>query len=69
MHAVVVAVGQFPAEAGVEPDSLGMVFEKDNPLVECVNTALAALRESGELEAITTEWMVTDDVAPVIPID
>jgi polar amino acid transport system substrate-binding protein len=59
-------VGQFPPAAGVEPDSLGMVFEKDNPLVECVNMALAALRESGELEDITNEWMVTEDVAPVI---
>jgi polar amino acid transport system substrate-binding protein len=59
-------VGQFPPAAGVEPDSLGMVFEKDNPLVECVNLALTALRESGELEDITNEWMVTEDVAPVI---
>jgi ABC-type amino acid transport substrate-binding protein len=42
------------------------VFENDNPLVECVNVALAALRESGELEDITNEWMVTEDVAPVI---
>jgi polar amino acid transport system substrate-binding protein len=62
-------VGQFPADVGVAPDSLGMVFEKDNPLVECVNLALAALRESGELDAIQDEWMVTGDVAPVIPVD
>jgi polar amino acid transport system substrate-binding protein len=61
-------VGQFPAEANVEPDSLGMVFEKDNPLVECVNMALATLRDSGELDAIQNEWMVTGDVAPVIPV-
>ena len=61
-------VGQFPPAADVEPDSLGMVFEKDNPLVECVNLALAALTESGELEQITTQWMVTNDVAPVIEL-
>jgi polar amino acid transport system substrate-binding protein len=62
-------VGQFPADANVEPDSLGMVFEKDSPLVECVNMALAALTESGDLEAIQNEWMVTGDVAPVISVD
>jgi polar amino acid transport system substrate-binding protein len=61
-------VGQFPLEAGGQSDQFGMVFEKDNPLVECVNLALAALTESGELQAITEEWMVTDDVAPVIPV-
>jgi polar amino acid transport system substrate-binding protein len=61
-------VGQFPTDAGGQADEFGMVFEKDNPLVECVNAALAALTESGELEAITNEWMVNDAVAPVIPV-
>ena len=61
-------VGQFPAAAGGTTDDFGLVFEKDNPLVECANAALATLRESGELQEITDQWLVTADVAPVIEV-
>ncbi len=40
-------VGQFPAAAGGTTDDFGLVFEKDNPLVECANAALAALTRLG----------------------
>ena len=36
--------GQFPPEEGTEGEPWGMLFAKDNPLVECVDLALAALR-------------------------
>lgn len=39
------------------PEELGMLFEDGNPLVGCVNTALAALREAGTLDAIEEEWL------------
>jgi polar amino acid transport system substrate-binding protein len=45
-----------------------LLLEKDSPLVECVNDALAALTESGELEAITTEWMADYTEAPIITL-
>lgn len=61
-------VAQFPATAGGETDDFGMLFEQDNPLVECVNAALAALRDSGELAAITQEWMADFTDAPVIEV-
>jgi polar amino acid transport system substrate-binding protein len=61
-------VGQFPGDAGETTDDFGLLFEKDNPLVECANEALATLRESGELQEITDEWLVTEDVAPVIEV-
>ncbi len=48
-------VGQFPAQEGGE--QFGLLFQKDNPLVTCVNTALTALKESGELQAIQDEWL------------
>ena len=48
-------VGQFPAVAGGE--QFGLLFAKGNPLVTCVNKALAALTESGELQAIQDEWL------------
>jgi polar amino acid transport system substrate-binding protein len=41
-------IGQFPAGEGTVADQFGLVFDLDSPLVECVNVALAALKESGE---------------------
>jgi polar amino acid transport system substrate-binding protein len=51
-------VGQFPAQAGGE--QFGLLFAKGNPLVTCVNEALAALTASGELQAIQDEWLAGD---------
>jgi polar amino acid transport system substrate-binding protein len=57
-------VGQFPQAEGQE--YFGMVFEKGNPLVECVNEALAALREDGTLDQIEQEWLADKADAPVL---
>ncbi len=38
-------------------DGLGMLFEKDNPFVDCVNQALAALDSAGRLDELATEWL------------
>jgi polar amino acid transport system substrate-binding protein len=62
-------VGQFPRSAGGQADEFGLLFELDNPLIECANAALATLTASGDLDAITDEWMETEDVAPIIPVD
>ncbi len=59
-------VGQFPAEAGGTTDEFGMVFDLDNPLVDCVNTALAQLRQVGTLDAIEQQWLSDNITAPVI---
>lgn len=48
-------VGQFPAQDGGE--QFGLLFEKGNPLVSCVNQVLADLSSSGELQAIQDEWL------------
>lgn len=58
-------VGQFPA-VGDEQEYFSLVLELDSPLTDCVNQAIAALDESGELEAITTEWMSENAGAPVL---
>ncbi|MBU3703153.1 MAG: amino acid ABC transporter substrate-binding protein [Ilumatobacteraceae bacterium] len=59
-------IGQFPANAGSGADEFGMVFDLDNPLVECVNTALALLKENDLLAAIETQWLSAKTGAPVI---
>ena len=56
-------VGQFPAAEG-EQEYFSLVLEKDSPLTECVNEAIAALEESGELEQLTTEWLSEAAGAP-----
>ena len=61
-------VGQFPADAGGSTDEFGLVFEKDNPLVGCVNAALATLEESGELASIEQQWLSDKTGAPVIAV-
>ncbi|HET6691078.1 MAG TPA: ABC transporter substrate-binding protein [Miltoncostaeaceae bacterium] len=47
-------VGQFAAPGG---DDWGAVLQKDSPLTECVTQAIDALRDSGELQRITDEWI------------
>ena len=64
-----VVVGQFPPVDSAEGEPWGLMFEMDNPLVECANYALLNLRESGELEAITTEWMEDSTAVPVIDLE
>lgn len=62
-------VGQFPAAAGGIADNFGAVFTKDSPLVACVNTALATLKESGELAKIEQAWLSDNAGVPVISVD
>ena len=49
-------IGQFQPETG-EQEEFGMLFEKGNPLVDCVNQALAALEADGTLAALEQEWL------------
>lgn len=58
-------VGQFPS-VGDNPEQFGMLFEKGNPLRDCVNEALQRLKDSGKLAAIEKEWLSDATGAPVI---
>ena len=49
-------IGQFQPSAG-EQEEFGILFEKGSELVPCVDEALAALEESGELADIEQEWL------------
>ena len=64
-----VVVGQFPPVDSAEGEPWGLLFEQDNPLVECANYALLNLRQSGELDEITTEWMEEATEVPVIDLE
>jgi polar amino acid transport system substrate-binding protein len=51
---------------GSGTDEFGLLLAKDNPLTGCVDLALQALKDSGELEQITLEWMSEYTEAPII---
>ena len=59
-------IGQFPADASASADEFGLVFDLENPLVGCVNTALAAIKDSGSLAEITNTWLSSKAEIPVI---
>jgi polar amino acid transport system substrate-binding protein len=59
-----VIVGQFPSVGGQE--YFALAFGKENPLVECVNRGLQAIKDDGTLEAIYQEWLADKASAPVI---
>lgn len=45
-------IGQYPTE---EP--FGMVFERDSPLVDCVNQVLDELKGDGTLDGLQEKWL------------
>jgi polar amino acid transport system substrate-binding protein len=54
-------LGYFPAPPGGE--HFGMVFQKGNPLVGCVNKALATLTANGTLKLLQKVWLAKATVA------
>ena len=58
-------VGQFQPEGG-EPEQFGLLFEKGNELVGCVDQALASLEESGTLADLEQQWLSDVVDVPVL---
>jgi polar amino acid transport system substrate-binding protein len=57
-------LGQFPAQPGGE--HFGMVFQKGNSLVTCVNEALTTLRSDGTLKQLQQQWLAKATGAPTL---
>jgi polar amino acid transport system substrate-binding protein len=57
-------LGQFPTVGTKE--HFGMVFEKGNSLVGCVNDALTKLRDAGTLASLQSQWLSKAAGAPVL---
>jgi polar amino acid transport system substrate-binding protein len=57
-------VGQFPT--GNAGERFGMVFEKGNKLVGCVNAALIQLKHDGTLEKLQEKWLAKVGGAPIL---
>jgi polar amino acid transport system substrate-binding protein len=58
-------VGQFQQQSG-EPEQFGMLFEQGNPLVDCVNQALANIKSDGTLDQIEQKWLSQTVSVPVL---
>jgi polar amino acid transport system substrate-binding protein len=56
-------VGQFEPQGG-STEQFGLLFEKNNPLVNCVNQALTELRSTGELQRLEDTWLAESAGAP-----
>jgi polar amino acid transport system substrate-binding protein len=56
-------LGQFASKTG---EHFGMVFQKGNPLVACVNKALAAIKANGTLKKIGDTWLSKVVGVPVL---
>jgi polar amino acid transport system substrate-binding protein len=57
-------VGQFSSPPGGE--HFGMVFQRGNSLVGCVNKALATVKRNGTLKRIQQTWLAKVTGAPVL---
>ncbi len=55
-------VGQFPSVG----EHYGLLFQKNNPLVSCVNVAIAALKMNGTLTRLQNKWLNIYTSVPVI---
>ena len=58
-----VVVGQFETET---EEYFAFAFETGSALVECVNLALAEMKDDGTLEQIEQEWLADKTNAPVL---
>ena len=57
-------LGQFASETN--PEEFGMLFEKGNPLRDCVDEALAILEGDGTLAQIEEQWLSSEVEVPVL---
>jgi polar amino acid transport system substrate-binding protein len=58
-------VGQFQPTTGAQ-EQFGMLFAKGNPLVSCVNQALATLKSDGTLAQFEQKWLSDTVQVPVL---
>jgi polar amino acid transport system substrate-binding protein len=59
---IAVQIGQFPSTG----EHYGLLFQKGNKLVGCVNAAIAAMKSKGTLAALQNKWLSIYTSVPVI---
>ncbi|GFE50554.1 amino acid ABC transporter substrate-binding protein [Roseobacter cerasinus] len=59
-------LGQFAPDESANPDHFGALMTEGNPLKDCVDAALEALKSDGSLAAIEAEWLQQATGVPLI---
>ncbi len=59
---IAVQVGQFPSVG----EHYGLLFQKGDKLVGCVNAAIAAIKSNGTLASLQTKWLSIYNSVPTI---
>ena len=59
-------LGQFENTAGQTTDHFGVVLQKGNPLIACVNKAITTLRANGTLKKLQQTWLAKATGAPIL---
>jgi polar amino acid transport system substrate-binding protein len=59
-------LGQFAPENSSNPDHFGALMSEGNPLKDCVDAALRALKADGTLQAIEAKWLQETTGVPLI---
>ena len=59
-------LGQFVNVNSEEEEQFGMLFEKGNPLRDCVNEALNVIKTDGTLAQLEEQWLSTEAEIPVL---
>ena len=60
-------VGQIGLDGRRRAEHFSLVLEKDSPLTDCVNQAIAALDDDGTLDALRDEWLPFDSAPELQP--
>jgi polar amino acid transport system substrate-binding protein len=58
-------VGVLP-RVGEDPEELGLLFEQDSGLIDCVNEALQAMHDSGRIEELEEQWLAQGGSIPTL---
>ncbi|MFV2177238.1 ABC transporter substrate-binding protein [Actinomadura sp. LOL_016] len=58
-------VGQLPPRDG-DTEHFGLLLERGNTLVNCLNEAVGALKASGELRELEDKWLTAEADAPLL---
>jgi polar amino acid transport system substrate-binding protein len=59
-------VGVLPRIEEDDPHELGLLFERDDPLIGCVDAALQLLHDDGTIEALEEEWLAQGGDIPTL---
>lgn len=59
-------VGQFSYDGGSQNEEFGLLLQKNSPLTSCLDQAVGALKDSGQLKQIQDQWLSASANVPFL---